>query len=469
MMAVLLVLIVALATLAFGAVYSWAFMPLYVAAALIGMAGLVRQGLPDHERPLALSLLLLSLVVALQLLPLPRFAVDAVSPHAAPLVSSYRIGFTDEERLPLSINPESTLTAAIGLAAFALYLLGLPPLLSGRTLRLVPPLLALFAVPLALYGMYTRSHNNGLIYGFWQPLDGNGANQAGPFINRNHFGGWMVMAGCLLLGWLFGQAERGVTERVRRSRRYLEWLSSAEANSLLMTGAAVLLIAISIFWSLSRSSILSLAAAVFLFGLLAWQRQRLEARPRTLGLLVLGTIIIAGAAWRGPELIYRFQDERNLVGRFDAWRDTLQIVRDFPLFGTGVNTYSEAMLFYQRGNAGWHLAQAHNDYLQILAEGGVMLAIPAAVAVALLVRSIRGNLQKATIEARGYWIRAGAAVGLCAMAVQEIFEFSLQIPANAFLFCTLAALALTPVTAVRRRSSRDTIPVEREAAGVALP
>jgi hypothetical protein len=59
------------------------------------------------------------------------------------------------------------------------------------------------------------------------------------------------------------------------------------------------------------------------------------------------------------------------------------------------------------------------------------------------VRAARG-------EARGYWIRAGAAVGLLAIAVQEIVEFSLQIPANALLFCTLAAVALTPVSATTR-------------------
>ncbi len=74
------------------------------------------------------------------------------------------------------------------------------------------------------------------------------------------------------------------------------------------------------------------------------------------------------------------------------------------------------------------------------------MALPAAVAVVLLTRAIRRNLRAARGEARGYWIRAGAAVGLLAMAVQEVFEFSLQIPANALLFCTLAALAITPLS-----------------------
>ena len=69
----------------------------------------------------------------------------------------------------------------------------------------------------------------------------------------------------------------------------------------------------------------------------------------------------------------------------------------------------------------------------------------AAAAVMCLVVAIRRNLKAARHESRGYWIRAGAAVGLVGIAVQETVEFSLQIPANAFLFCTLAAIAMVPI------------------------
>ena len=112
--------------------------------------------------------------------------------------------------------------------------------------------------------------------------------------------------------------------------------------------------------------------------------------------------------------------------------------------------------FISSANPGVHLAQAHNDYLQVLAEGGLLVVIPATVAVVLLALAILRNLRAARPEARGYWIRAGAAVGLLAIAVQEVFEFSLQIPADALLFCTLAAIALTPVHARSRPPSGTT-------------
>ena len=158
-----------------------------------------------------------------------------------------------------------------------------------------------------------------------------------------------------------------------------------------------------------------------------------------------------------------------MVSRIDAWRDGWGVVRDFPLFGTGINTYADAMLFYQRNNPGFFLAQAHNDYLQLLAEGGLLVTIPAAIAILLLVYAIRRNLRAARDEARGYWIRAGATVGLLAIAVQEVFEFSLQIPVNALVFCTLAAVALAPVNGTSgRATSRGSIEARKSASDVAL-
>ena len=166
--------------------------------------------------------------------------------------------------------------------------------------------------------------------------------------------------------------------------------------------------------------------------------------------------MFAGVMGRGPmRLVEWFQDERSLLSRLAAWRNGWDVVRDFPFFGTGLNTYSDAMLFYQQRNPGVHLAQAHNDYLQVLAEGGLLVVIPATLAVMLLALVIRRNLRAARPEARGYWTRTGAAVGLLAIAVQEVFEFSFQIPADALLFCTLAAVALAPVDGRSRPPLRN--------------
>ena len=116
------------------------------------------------------------------------------------------------------------------------------------------------------------------------------------------------------------------------------------------------------------------------------------------------------------------------------------------------------------------MAQAHNDYLQLVAEGGVIVVLAATGTVILLINAMRRTLRAASIEARGYWVRTGSAVGLIAIAFQEIAEFSLQIPANAFLFCTLAALTVTPVRSGTPTGtiSRGNIDVPEDSAGAAL-
>ncbi|MET0214723.1 MAG: O-antigen ligase family protein, partial [Vicinamibacterales bacterium] len=185
----------------------------------------------------------------------------------------------------------------------------------------------------------------------------------------------------------------------------------------------------------------------------------------------LGAVLIAAASFRGIDMLARwFVDERSLLSRIDAWRDGWDVVRDFPVLGTGLNTYSPAMLLYQKRNPGFHMAQAHNDYLQLVAEGGVIVVLAAAGTVILLISAMRRTLRAASIEARGYWVRTGCAVGLMAIAFQEIAEFSLQIPANAFLFCTLAALTVTPVRSGAPAGviPRGNIDVPEGSAGAAL-
>ena len=450
-MPALLVALIGVAALAFGAVYPWGFLPLFAATTVIGVAGLVRAGVRQELRPLTVALVLLFTAVAGQLLPLPRATLEALSPHTTAILTQYSPAFANElvESAPLSINPQSTGLAVLALGAFSLYLIGLPALLGGRTLRRLPQMLALFAVPFALFGIYSREYHNGLVYWFWLPTGGGASNLFGPFINRNHFAGWMLMTVCLLVGSLFGQVERASPDGdTSRPWRRLTWLSSAQASGLLLTAGAVFVGATSLFWTMSRSAMTGFGVAGAAFLWLVSTRRGLATSRRRVAVAALGIATLAGIMRRGPAmLVERFQDERNLLSRFEAWRDGWDVVRDFPFFGTGLNTYSDAMLFYQQRNPGVHLAQAHNDYLQVLAEGGLLVVIPAAIAVVLLALAILRNLRAARPEARGYWIRAGAAVGLLAIAVQEVFEFSLQIPADALLFCTLAAVALAPVYA----------------------
>ena len=446
-MGAFLALIIALGTLAFGAVYPWGYLPLFAIAACIGVAGLVRQrGVPAGARAISAGLLLVALAIGAQLVPVSRTTLAFLSPHAADILGRHSLKFTaDGTTHPLSLNPASTGLALLELTTLGLYFIGLSGLLSRRDLRSLTKYLILFAVPLALVGIFAREHNNGLVYGFWQPLRGSNSNGFGPFVNRNHFAGWMVMTASLAIGVLCAWVELALDKVKPGLRNRIVWLSTPEASGLILIAASVVVMAISLVWTMSRSGIVSFTCALGCFvGLVALRRDVVGARRVTV-VAALAALLLISVNWRGIDpLMQWFADTTDLVSRVAAWHDGWQVVKDFPIAGVGLNAYPDAMLFYQKNVLETWMTHAHNDYLQLLAEGGLLVITAAVIAVVLLAIAIRRSVNAARDDSYGYWVRTGAAVGLVAIAIQETVEFSLHMPANALLFATLAAIAISP-------------------------
>ena len=98
-------------------------------------------------------------------------------------------------------------------------------------------------------------------------------------------------------------------------------------------------------------------------------------------------------------------------------------------------------MLYQRRTLALHYSAAHNDYFQLAAEGGFLLAVPVIAAALLLLRVIVRRFQEPSSVAT-HWIRLGALVALLAIAAQELVEFSLQIPANAALSAVVCGIVL---------------------------
>jgi O-antigen ligase len=123
------------------------------------------------------------------------------------------------------------------------------------------------------------------------------------------------------------------------------------------------------------------------------------------------------------------------------------VVGDFWLTGPGAGTYSMVMLLYQRSVVPMphlgtfaHFNQAHSHYIQVAAEGGVLVTLPALVALIAFARAARAALHDDRAEAA--WIRVGAAISLVAIATQSLWETALRMPANALLCAALAGIVL---------------------------
>src|SRR5205823_13523701 len=96
-----------------------------------------------------------------------------------------------------------------------------------RQRRFVEALTAFGAV-LALIGFVQKSLSSRFLYGFWELEIGR--TPFGPFVNRNHIAGWMVMALPLALALLVAGIDRSM-QKLKTGWRYkVLWFASPEAN-----------------------------------------------------------------------------------------------------------------------------------------------------------------------------------------------------------------------------------------------
>ena len=445
-LSVLLIGAIAWGALAFGGVYAWASTPLIIAALAAAAMSLMVQSSGRVNRPVAMSLAVVALTVALQLLPFSRSTVHQFSPGSERILQRYDLQYVNFAggRQVISIDSHATQRALIFLASFGLLLVGLSRVLSGRHVGRLAMGIAVVAVIVALAGIIQRGTFNGKIYGLWQPQMP--STPFGPFINRNHFAGWMLMALPLTVGLFCGLIARGARGLFKSRIPRVVWLSSPDASRILLVGFAIVSMALSLVLSRSRLGLVGILLAMLVCGRLAIRR-RLEGRERGVayGYVLLVAIMCGVSVWAGLEQgVARFTDSgaRDLGGRLPIWADTSRIIRDFPLTGTGLNTYGTAMLFYQTTLPDEHVRQAHNDYLQLAAEGGLLLGIPIAAAIFIFSREVYRRFREASDEVMIYWVRSGAVAGIVAIALQSIGEFSLQMPGNAMLFTVLCAIAL---------------------------
>ncbi len=447
-----LLLTLAWGLLAFGAVYRWAYVPLAVAAVIVGAAGLlVGRGRRWSERSLALPLALIASVAVLQLVPVPLSLLTRISPNTVRFLQSFDLTWAMGGRLPsahpLSIAPEKTWLALGLFAAFAVLMVGAARAFGRVGVLAFVRALLIVGVGVAIFAIVQAALNTGRlayevkIYGVWQPISR--ATPFGPFVNRNHYAGWMLLVLPLALAYLCGMVERGLAGVPPTWRHRVLWMGSPEGGRAVLMALAVAVMGLSLLASQSRSGLGSFTLAVLLA--IAWIAGARRNARRVL--LPLVAMAVAGAvllAWAGAGVaLGRFSTAGSeFTARVQAWHDALGIIGAFPLAGAGLNTYGSATLLYQTTSLSAHFQEAHNEYLQLAAEGGALLVGAVALCVWRLAAIMRRRFVEAQESSLARWVRAGAVTALVAIALQSLMEFSLQMPGNAALFALVAAVAV---------------------------
>lgn len=339
---------------------------------------------------------------------------------------------------PLSLDPVSTLWAlVVGTALLSIFWSARSVFGRGGGLRVVSRGIGWFGFALAGIMFVQRAATPGLIYGFWTPMTRAAhPTPLGPFVNRNDIATWLMLACPLVFGYLLAR----LSSRVVESGGKYDIESLADSRTLWL-GTSVCLMMAALLASLSRSGLFGAATAVCVFALAA--SRRVSGRRLGASLVVVGLLVAIAAMYVNLDaLTQRINDTlpSNLGGRLAVWRETWPMARDFPLTGIGVGAFERGMLVYQRSTRLIFFNHAHDEYLQVLVEGGLLLAIPAAVAILAGVWGVTRRLGADRTSV--FWVRAGAASGLAAVAAQSLWDTGLRMPANAVLFAIVAAAAL---------------------------
>jgi O-antigen ligase len=273
----------------------------------------------------------------------------------------------------------------------------------------------------AFFGILQHLTFNGKLY--WIREMRYGGIPFGPYVNRNHFAGFAELVIPVALVPL-------VLGKVRRER----WIIVA-ILALLPIGA--------LFLSASRGGIVSFGVEVAVLALLLLLR-RTAGKHLLAGVVVL-LLAFALVSWLGVrQILERFSSMQSLevsTGKRASMRhDTWRIFRDHPWIGTGLGTLQIVYPPYETLYDGKIVNHTHNDYLEALAETGIVGGVCCAWFLALLFyHSLRQLLQSdssfaATLHTAGF-------VACCGFLTHSLVDFNLHIPGNALLFFVTAYLA----------------------------
>jgi O-antigen ligase len=205
----------------------------------------------------------------------------------------------------------------------------------------------------------------------------------------------------------------------------------------------------------SRSGVISLAASIVFMMVLKRGRGRFS---RIGPIAVVALVMIAGVMWIGASgIVEHFGEAVDQlvhsgtpdVGRAMIWQGTLNMIRAHPILGVGLGAFVTIYPTYETMPSLLRINYAHNDYLQVLAEGGAVGGIIAVWFIAVILTGIYRGIGSRDPLSAGMSLAAGA--GIIAVLIQSLSDTDLQVPSNALLFLVLVAV----VSRTGERQSRN--------------
>ena len=382
--------------------------------------------------------------LALQIIPLPLFLLKLFSPGTVRNLTQLKDqvpGFH-----PISTVPLETLIFGFKFLVFALFFWVMIRIkFEKKDIISILKTLILSSVLQVILGLLKYLQGNRLFFLFFHQVDSSDPvvrYLTGTLGNPNHFAFYLEMIFPLILALFFLKLQFLEAGRSLRER-FLAVLDKEKSITAYFAGPVLLGVGITLTGS--RAGIMTMIFSFIIFAQLSFYLRQRKSIRKKLKLIFLG--ITAVALFIGVQnTVNEFMKTGfSSAGRFMRWPATFGMFLDFPLLGTGFGTYRYAYFLYDIDPLGAWSTHAHNDFLQALAEGGIIGSALFFLVIGIVIYSIvkMWGIRK---HPEVKMIGIGIITSLFAAVFHSFFDFSLRIPANVFTFVLVLALGIKMVT-----------------------
>jgi len=452
------------APLAFGSVELWSQATNTVLICLAVLAffwGTQRKEACWYTVPGLVPLLALLGYMLFQLLPMPPFLLKLLSPQAF-TVYSITAEASDNAYHPLTLNPKATLNEFFRFTTYGLCYIAAVQLLSRyRYFKKVLLTLCLLAGVIAFEGIIQKFSSPTKFY-WCRTTPDNISGVTGPWVYHNHFAGYMEMLLPICLA-LFLYYRPTFSYNLPLREKVVSVFTLPKANIHIILGLCAILMYASIFVSLSRGGIISSTLSLlFFFFLLTRSKGSFSHSTKGKYLLLFLLVSVAAVSWFGWEPIFgRFDRFANAAGeiqesRFTLWHDSWQMIKDFPLFGSGFGSFLTTYPAYRTVPGNFIYDHAHNDYIEILTDGGLVGFLLITLFIAVLFR----DTLKVLARRRDHFatlLTLGSMSGIVAILFHSVTDFNMYNGANGLYFFLLCGLLVSASHTRRQAIAQESL------------
>ena len=371
-----------------------------------------------------------------QLIPLPHSMLSILSHNSADIIS---LTNTDQNIWhSIALDPVQAKIASLkGLSYFCIMLSTLVLVNDFKRLKTIMLCIVIAGTFQAFYGASVA-----LSQLPQSPVLGlnNSDIATGSFVYKNHFANFLVMTLSIGIGYLVATLDKQkLANKGKTAITFLNTLMSGKGA--LRIALAIMVIAIVL--SRSRMGNTAFFVALTITGILALWFMKTKSRSLmwlVISLLIIDTFIL-GAYFGLDKVKQRLENTRiETEQRVDVNEYSLDLIRSFPLTGTGGGSYYSTFPIVQGQDIKSFYDHAHNDYVQFTSEYGIPATIWLGILVLYsLIISINAMKQRNSRFLRG--LGFATTMAITGMLIHISVDFNLQAPANAAYFHVVLALA----------------------------